>query len=102
MLGYKPRDIPINSRHKIDPAKKGDPVDKGRYQRLVGKLVYLSHTRPDIAFAVSRVSQYMHSLYEAHMNVVYKILQYLKETLGKGLHFGKHDQFKIEAFMDAD
>ena len=44
----------------------------------------------------------MHSLYEAHMNVVYKILQYLKETLGKGLHFGKHDQFKIEAFTDVN
>uniref|UniRef100_F6I6R9 Protein kinase domain-containing protein n=1 Tax=Vitis vinifera TaxID=29760 RepID=F6I6R9_VITVI len=36
------------------------------------------------------------------MNVVYKILQYLKGTPRKGLHFGKHDQFKIEAFTDAD
>ena len=44
----------------------------------------------------------MHSPYEAHMNVVYKILQYLKGTPGKGLHFGKHDQFKIKAITDAD
>ena len=44
----------------------------------------------------------MHSPYEVHMNVVYKILQHLKGTLRKGLHFGKHDQFKIKAFADAD
>ena len=102
MLGCKPNNIPIDSRHKIDPAKKMDTIDKGRYQWLVGKLSYFSHIRPNIAFVVSIVSQYMHSLYEAHMNVVYKILQYLKGTLGKGLHFGKHDQLKIEAFMDVD
>ena len=44
----------------------------------------------------------MHSPYEAHMNVVYKILQYLKGTPRKGLQFGKHDQFKIEAFTDVN
>ncbi|RVW83237.1 Retrovirus-related Pol polyprotein from transposon RE1 [Vitis vinifera] len=95
--------ISIDSRHKIDLAEKGDPVDKERYQQLVGKLIYLSHTRLDIAFAVAQsVSQYMHSPYETHMNVVYKMLQYLKEILGKALHFGRHDQFKIEALTNAD
>ena len=102
MLGCSPNDIPINSRHKIDPAEKGDLVEKGRYQQLVGKLIYLSHTRPDIAFVVSTVSLYMHSPYEAHMNAIYKILQYLKGIPRKGLHVGQHDQFKIKAFMDAD
>ena len=63
---------------------------------------FSSYTRSNIAFAVSTVSQYMHSPYEAHMNVVYKILQYLKGTPGKGLHFGKHGQFKIEAFTNAN
>ena len=102
MLGCLPNDISIDSRHKIDLAEKGDPVDKERYQQLVGKLIYLSHTRLDIAFAVSTISQYMHSPYETHMNVVYKMLQYLKEILGKALHFGRHDQFKIEALTNAD
>ena len=56
MLGCKPNDIPIDARHKIDPTEKRDPIDKGRYQWLVGKLIHLFHTRPDIAFAVSTVN----------------------------------------------
>ena len=55
MLGYKPIETPIEQEDKAKLIK-GDTVDKGRYQRLVGKLIYLSHARPDIAFAVSIVS----------------------------------------------
>ena len=43
---------------------KSTHVDTGRYQRLARKLIYLSHTRPDIAFAISIVSQYMHAPYK--------------------------------------
>lgn len=45
---------------------------------MVDKLIYLPHTRPDIIFLVSVVSQFMHSLYEEHLKVVYRILRYLK------------------------
>ncbi|RVW88062.1 Retrovirus-related Pol polyprotein from transposon RE1 [Vitis vinifera] len=61
------------------------PTDKGRYQRLVGKLIYLSYTRPDIAYVVSVVSQFMHNPSEDHMDAVIRILRYLKSSLGKGL-----------------
>jgi len=77
-------------------------VDKGRYQRLVGRLIYLSHTRPDIAYAVSVVSQFMHEPYEEHLEAVHRILRYLKGTPGKGLFFGRNESRKIEAFTDAD
>lgn len=53
-------------------------VDKGRFQRLVGRLIYLSRTRPDVAFIVSLVCQFMHNQIEEHMQVVRKILSYLK------------------------
>ena len=53
MLGCKPVDTPMDPLKKIGEQKESTPVDTGRYQRLVGKLIYLSHTRPDIAFAVS-------------------------------------------------
>ena len=64
-----------------------EAMDKGRFQRLVGRLIYLSHTRPDIAFVVSLVSQFMHNLIEEHMHAVQRILNYLKATPGKGILF---------------
>ncbi|XP_024019489.1 uncharacterized protein LOC112091033 [Morus notabilis] len=53
MSGCKPSDTPIETNAKLGDVKDGVPVGTGRYQRLVGRLIYLSHTRPDIAFAVS-------------------------------------------------
>jgi hypothetical protein len=77
-------------------------VDKGRYQRLVGRLIYLSHTRPDIGFAVSFVSQFMNNPTEDHMAAVNRILRYLKMTPGRGLLYKKCDNRNIEIYTDAD
>ena len=54
--GCKPIDTPIESNHKLSEVPKDPAVDKGSYQRLVRKLIYLSYTRPDIAYDVSVVS----------------------------------------------
>ena len=83
MLGCKPAYTPIDLNHNLRTIVESNVIDRGQYQRLVGKLIYLSHTRPDIAFVVSVVSQFMHSLCEVHMEVVMKILRYLKRSLGK-------------------
>lgn len=87
---------------KLGSKENGTPVDKGRYQRLVGKLIYLSHTRPDISFAVSMVSQFMNCPTEDHMEAVYRILRYLKMTPGQGLFFQKTANREVEIFTDAD
>ncbi|RVX10878.1 Retrovirus-related Pol polyprotein from transposon TNT 1-94 [Vitis vinifera] len=84
MLGCKPIDTPMDSQKKLGIEKESTPVDRGRYQRLVGRLIYLSHTRPDIGFAVSAVSQFMHIPTEEHMEAVYRILRYLKMIPRKG------------------
>ena len=76
MLGCKPSNTPIKARKRTK--SDGKLVDRERYQQLVGRLIYLSHTRPDIAFAISLVSQYMHSPKESHLEAMYKILKYLK------------------------
>ena len=102
MSGCKPSDTPMEFNSKLGEVKEGVPVDTGRYQRLVGKLIYLSHTRPDISFAVSVVSPFMHTPYEEHMEVVYRILRYLKGTLGRGLIFKRSDQRGIEVYTDAN
>ena len=100
MIGCKPSDTPIKARKRTE--SNGKPVDRERYQRLVGRLIYLSHTRPDIAFAVSVVSQYMHSPKESHLEAVYKILRYLKGFPRRGLFFKKSDSKKVEIYTDAD
>ncbi|KAI0518741.1 hypothetical protein KFK09_006177 [Dendrobium nobile] len=55
-LACKLAPAPVEPNLKLGEAKEDPDVDKGAYQRLVGKLIYLSHTRPDIAFAVSMIS----------------------------------------------
>jgi len=81
--GCKPADILMDQSAKL--WEKGDtPVNTGRYQRLVGKLIYLAHTRLDIAFSVSVVSQFVPATYEEHVEAMHIILRYLNATLGKG------------------
>lgn len=102
MLGCKPADTPMESTHKLGLNQDSPPVDKGRYQRLVGKLIYLSHTRPDIGFSVSVVSQFMNDPKEEHLEAVYRILRYLKMTPRKGLYFKKGINKEIAIYSDAD
>ncbi|PON48498.1 LOW QUALITY PROTEIN: hypothetical protein PanWU01x14_236930 [Parasponia andersonii] len=101
MLRCKPVETPIESNGKIKQRENGDLVDRGRYQCLVGRLIYLSHTRPDIAFVVSVVSQYMHSPFEEHLEVVYRILRYLKDDTRQGIIL-KNEHTSIEVYTDAD
>lgn len=100
MLGCKAANTPI------EPVKRSEeesiPADKDRYQSLVGKLIYLTHTRPDIGFAVSLASRYMSNPTETHMKTVNRILQYLKGSPGRGLYFQKNSNRGIEVYTDSD
>ncbi|KAH9685411.1 protein kinase domain-containing protein [Citrus sinensis] len=78
-------------------------LDKGRYQRLIGRLMYLSRTRPNLAYALSVVSQFMHNPGEQHMKAVMRILRYLKTNPGKGILFSKNEDYSnVEVYTDAD
>ena len=101
MLGCRPCTSPIDRNHQIC-AQPGHSVDRETYQRLVGRLIYLCHTRPDISYAVSVVSRYMHDPRTGHMDLVYRILRYLKGTPGKGLWFRKSKHLDLEGYCDAD
>ncbi|KAA0036485.1 Cysteine-rich RLK (receptor-like protein kinase) 8 [Cucumis melo var. makuwa] len=102
MLGCRPTDTPIEFNYKLGNSDDQVPVDKEQYQCFVGKLIYLFHTRPDIFFAMSVVSQFMQALYEKHMEAVNRILRYLKNTPSKGLMFRKTNRKTIEAYTDSD
>ncbi|KAK8954800.1 hypothetical protein KSP39_PZI002048 [Platanthera zijinensis] len=87
LLGCSPVSTPMDPNHRLH-AESGDPLpDQGRYQRLVGRLIYLTNTRPDISFAVSVVSQFMHAPRTSHLDAVFRILHYLKGSPGLGLFY---------------
>lgn len=83
---------------------EGDPFgDPERYSRLVGKLNYLTvMTRPDIAFPVSVVSQFMSAPTIKHWEALQHILCYLKGAPGLGVLYSNHRHTSIECFADAD
>ena len=74
MLGYKPTQTLIKPNGKFRKDAKRSPINRGGYQRLVGRLIYLSHTRPDIASAISVGNQHMHLPHEKHLKVIHQIL----------------------------
>ncbi|GAB2281827.1 hypothetical protein Dimus_039497 [Dionaea muscipula] len=102
MLDCKPSITPIEVNHKLGVYANQVPADKERYQRLVGRLIYLSHTRPDVAYAVSVVSQFMQAPSRDHMDAVHRILRYLKGSPGKGLLFAKRSHLDVAGYSDAD
>ncbi|WKA09914.1 hypothetical protein VitviT2T_027524 [Vitis vinifera] len=103
MSGCQPVNTPIEEGLKLCVEPNQVSTDKGRYQRLVGRLTYLAHTRPDLAYALSVMSQYMHNPREQHMNAIMCILRYLKNAPGKGILFAKNvDHQSIEVYIDAD
>lgn len=70
-LGCKPVTTPIEPNQRLAEAKEEAAVDREMYQRLVGKLIYLAHTRPDISYAVSLISQFMHNPKESHLQAAH-------------------------------
>ncbi|KAM2466681.1 hypothetical protein PS1_008581 [Malus domestica] len=70
MLACKPAETPIVQNHHLAIYPDQVPANREKYQRLVGRLIYLSLTRPDIAYVVSVVSQFMHSPSEDRMAAV--------------------------------
>ncbi|XP_071694382.1 secreted RxLR effector protein 161-like [Rutidosis leptorrhynchoides] len=76
-------------------------TDKEHYQRVVGKLIYLAHTRPDIAHAVGVVSQFMHQPQVHHMEATMRIIRYLKKTPSHGFVFKKNWHLETQVYTDA-
>lgn len=87
---------PIDQNHRLCAAEECPPVHKETYQRLVGKLIYLSYTKPDIAYSVGVVSQFIHNPKEVHLKAMYQILHYLKNSIGRGLLFKKDEKLNLE------
>jgi Reverse transcriptase (RNA-dependent DNA polymerase) len=101
-LGAKSASTPIETNIKLGPEDGELLPDIVQYQRLVGKLIYLTVTRPDIAFALSVVSQFMHAPCTSHLSTIDRILRYLKGTPGQGIWMKKNITNNVVSYSDAD
>ena len=102
MTACKPSATPIDANHRFTRDVGARLIDADRYQCLVGRLIYLTITRLDIAYAVSVVSQFMHAPTTMHLDVVYRILRYLKHNPDAGLLYSRRSNLHIEEYTDVD
>ena len=101
MSNSKPSITPLDSKLKL--SVDDTPLANIRYyQRLVGKLIDLTITRPDIQYAVSIASQFMQFPTVEHLNIVKRILRYLKGSVGRGIIMKKNENTNIIGYCDVD
>ncbi|RVW39503.1 Retrovirus-related Pol polyprotein from transposon RE2 [Vitis vinifera] len=87
----------------LSQRKTGEPLgDPGRYRRLVGKLNYLTITRPDISFLCECFSQFLQSPCDSHWDAVIRILRYIKSTPGQGVLYENRGHTQVVGYTDAD
>ncbi|GKV38309.1 hypothetical protein SLEP1_g46233 [Rubroshorea leprosula] len=92
---------PLEPNVKLTPMDGSPLFDSTHYRQLVGNLVYLTTTRPDITYAIHIVSQFIATPCSTHYVTVLRIIRYVKGTLFHGLHFSAHSSLKLRAYSDA-
>jgi hypothetical protein len=93
---------PLEVNCKLTPLDGTPLEDATLYRQLVGSLVYLTVTRPDIAYAVHKVSQFMAAPRSSHFSAVLRIIRYVKGTLFHGLRFSANSSLVLSGYSDAD
>ncbi|CAH9120171.1 unnamed protein product [Cuscuta epithymum] len=102
LLDCRPVDTPMDPNVKL-VSEQGDLLpNKEKYRRLIGKLNYLTITRPDISFAVSVLSQFLDKPCTGHWDAAIRVLRYIKKTPGQGLLFEDRGHRDIVGYCDAD
>ncbi|XP_019432846.1 PREDICTED: uncharacterized protein LOC109339784 [Lupinus angustifolius] len=103
MLACKPSSTPMEYTGKLMSIEDGVPLDDPTiYRRLMGKLLYLSHTRPDISFCVGHLSQFVSKPTNLHYDGAKRVLRFLKGSIGFGVFFPADSDFKLRGYTDSD
>ncbi|XP_019255434.1 PREDICTED: uncharacterized protein LOC109234046 [Nicotiana attenuata] len=101
-LDVAPVISPLELNHKLH-VNVGDLLPQpDKFRSLVGKLLFLTHTRPDICFGVQHLSQFLKAPRVPHMHAALHMLRYLKGTLDLGLFYSSSRNFSVQAYSDND
>jgi len=93
---------PIVPGFKTDKIGEGNKIDETYYKQIVGSLMYITATRPDIMFGVSFISRFMASPTEVHLQAAKRLLRYLKGTINYGIFYKKNENKQLIAYTDSD
>ncbi|GKA88613.1 retrovirus-related pol polyprotein from transposon TNT 1-94 [Tanacetum coccineum] len=92
---------PMATKH-LDADLSGTPVDQTKYRSMVGALMYLTTSRPDIVHATCYCACYQAKPTKKHLTTVKRIFRYLKDTINMGPWYPKDTDFELTAFLDSD
>ena len=98
----KPIKTPMASNGHLDLDEGGNPIDQTLYRSMIGSLLYLTASRPDIMFSVCMCARFQANPKESHLSAVKRILRYLKHTLSIGLWYPKGATFLLVGYSDSD
>jgi len=102
ILGCKPVKIPIEKNSRLSKDAGDYLVDPSTYRRLIGKLLYLTITRPDISYLVQVLSQFIDKPLQSHLTAAHKVLRYIKSAPGQGLLLSIFSNLELIAYCDSD
>ena len=102
LLGSKPVSTPFDPSIKLHQDKSAAYTDISTYRRLIGRLLYLTTTRPYITFIVQQLSQFLSKPTQVHYQAACRVIRYLKGSPGRGLMFSRDSKLQIFGFSDAD
>ncbi|KAI3771062.1 hypothetical protein L6452_02215 [Arctium lappa] len=102
MNSTSPMKTPMLAGSLLDADISGKSVDQHIYRSMIGSLLYLTASRPDIMFATCFCARYQANPKESHLSAVKRILRYLKGTPNLGLWYPKYSKFELIAYTDAD
>lgn len=102
MLGCIPSSFPSEQNQKLELDSSELYSDPSQYRRLVGRLIYLTITRPDLTFYIHILSQFMQAPRQGHWEAAIRVLRYLKSSPGKGIILPKANDLKLTAYCDSD
>jgi hypothetical protein len=101
MLEWKSMNTPMEAKLKLLVDTSSELIDATLYIQIIGSLIYLTNTRPDICFVVNTLSQFLVEPRHVHLVVAKHVMRYLKGTLDCGLSYGDHD-FTLRGYTDSD